>query len=72
VTANRTNARVTLYGQPLTAEYLGTKPDGSKHFMEIRFGKSQTRKWVMARFVKLHDGVTIRYIEKKTEILDHG
>lgn len=62
------NALVWEIGQPRQAYYLGTKPDGSKHYMEVKYYHRQSRKWFLAEKVKLHDGVELRYIEKKTEL----
>ena len=63
------NARVWECGQPRLAYYMGTHVSGSKHYMEIRYWKRQTRKWVSADKVKLNEGVELRYCEKVTELV---
>lgn len=62
------NARVIECGQPLKAVYMGTYTDGSKHYVEVRYGNRQTRKWIKSDKVMLDLGVQLRYCEKVTEL----
>ncbi len=47
---------------------MGTYTDGSKHYVEVRYGHRQTRKWVKAEKVTLDSKVQLRYCEKVTEL----
>lgn len=63
------NARVMECGLPMKATYLGTHTDGTKHYMEIRYHGRQSRKWISADKVTLHEGVEIQYCEKVSELV---
>jgi hypothetical protein len=62
------NARVVEVGLPRMAYYMATHVSGTKHYMEIRYGQRQSRKWVPIDKVTLHEGVELRYVEKVTEL----
>ena len=62
------NARVVECGQPFEAVYLATHVDESKHYMQIRYGKMNSRKWVKRDRVTLHEGVNLVYVEKVSEL----
>lgn len=62
------NAKVMECGQPRRAYYMGTHTSKTKHYMEIRYGKFQSRKWVPVNNVQLDDAVKLRYIEKVAEL----
>ena len=65
----RVNATVTEYGRaPYPAEYLATRKSDGFYYMEIRYGKSQSRKWVKPRYVKLKEKIESVYIEKVSEL----
>lgn len=62
------NARVMECGQPRLAYYMGTHISGTKHYVEIRYHKRQTRKWISATKVTIDEGVPLVYIEKVSEL----
>lgn len=64
------NARVMECGLPRKAVYMGTHHSGTKHYVEIRYGKFQSRKWKPAKDVTINDGVQLRYIEKVAELAE--
>lgn len=65
----KVNARVWECGMPRLAYYMGTYTDGSKHYMEIRYGQRQSRKWVPVDKVILNPDVSLQYCEKVTELV---
>ena len=62
------NARVWECGQPRMAYYLGTHISGTKHYVEIRYNKRQSRKWMPVSKVTLHSDVKLRYCDKVAEL----
>lgn len=62
------NARVVECGQPRLAYYMGTHVSGTKHYVEIRYYKRQTRKWMPVDKVVIDEGVPLVYIEKVSEL----
>lgn len=65
----RVNATVKEYGSaPYPAEYLATRISDGALLMEIRKGKSQSRKWVKTKHVVLKESVTEKLIEKVHEL----
>ncbi|WAB09295.1 hypothetical protein SEA_STELLA_55 [Streptomyces phage Stella] len=62
------NARVMECGQPRLAYYMGTHVSGEKHYVEIRYAKRQTRKWMPTSKVTIDEGVALVYIEKVSEL----
>lgn len=63
------NATVHEFGRsPYPAEYRATRISDGKHYMEIRYGKQQSRKWVRPKDVTFKVKVAKRYIEKVSEL----
>lgn len=63
------NATVREYGgSPYPAEYQATRISDGKHYMEIRIGKSQSRKWIRPKDVEFKMEVKRVYIEKASEL----
>lgn len=63
------NATVQEYGYaPYPAEYIATRISDGYLYMEVRKGKSQSRKWVKPSAVKFKSPVVERLIEKKTDL----
>jgi len=55
-------------GLPRLAYYMATHVSGTKHYMEIRYGKMGSRKWIPANKVTLREGVELVYIDKVAEL----
>lgn len=66
------NARVIESGLPRQARYMGTHISGTKHYMEIRYGQLNSRKWVPVSRVTIHAGVELRYCDKVSELNVQG
>lgn len=63
------NATVHEFGRsPYPAEYRATRISDGKYYMEIRYGKQQSRKWVQPKYVTFKTKVTERFIEKVSEL----
>ena len=62
------NARVMECGLPRRAVYMGTHVSKTKHYVEIRYGQRQSRKWMPVDKVTLHEGVELVFIEKVSEL----
>lgn len=64
-----TDSTVREYGgQPYLAEYKATRISDGKFYMEIRYGKKQSRKWIRPKDVTFKSTITERFIEKASEL----
>lgn len=67
----RVNATVQEFGGlPYPAEYLATRRSDGKYYMEVRHGRSQSRKWLRPKDVTFKEDITHVYIEKAGELRD--
>lgn len=65
----RVNAVVREFGgQPYPAEYRATRISDGKLYMEVRYGKQQSRKWLRPKDVVFKEEITHVYIEKVSEL----
>lgn len=66
----RIDSTVQEYGsEPYPAEYLATRKSDGSFYMEIRKGKSQSRKWVKPKYVDLKKDITEVFVEKAHELV---
>lgn len=64
------NATVQEYGRaPYPAEYLATRKSDGALYMEVRAGKSQSRRFVKPRYVSMKVEVVETFIEKAHELV---
>ena len=64
-----TDATVREFGgSPYPAQYRATRKSDGRYYMEIRYGKQQSRKWIRPQDVIFKRKVIEVFIEKASEL----